>query len=77
MLELLRQGADPHAASNQKRTPLHEACMQGNFMTLSIIFKSRLEKSHIYSSRTSKFSYWETMLYLQGTFMTLLINFHV
>ena len=31
MLELLRQGADPHAASNQKRTPLHEACMQGKF----------------------------------------------
>ena len=47
MLELLRQGADPHAASNQKRTPLHEACMQGIFMTLSIIFKSRVEKSHI------------------------------
>ena len=47
MLELLRQGADPHAASNQKRTPLHEACMQGIFMTLSINFKSRLEKSNI------------------------------
>ena len=29
MLELLLRGADPHAASNQKRTPLHEACMQG------------------------------------------------
>ena len=36
MLELLRQGADPHAASNQKRTPLHEACRQGIFVTLSI-----------------------------------------
>ena len=39
MLELLRQGADPHAASNQKRTPLHEACMQGIFMTRLYYFQ--------------------------------------
>ena len=36
MSELLLRGADPHAASNQKRTPLHEACVQGIFMTLSV-----------------------------------------
>ena len=28
-LELLFHGADPNATSNQKRTPLHEACIQG------------------------------------------------
>ena len=46
MLELLRQGADPHAASNQKRTPLHEACMQGIFMTLLINFHVQAGKMY-------------------------------
>ena len=47
MSELLLRGADPHAVSHQQRTPLHEACVRGISITLSTIFKFRLEKSQI------------------------------
>ena len=29
LVELLTNGAKPNPISNQKRTPLHEACIQG------------------------------------------------
>lgn len=31
LMELLKNGAKPNAISNQKRTPLHEACIQGTY----------------------------------------------
>ena len=41
MSELLLRGADPHAASNQQRTPLHEACVQGiyGYLRLPYLFE--------------------------------------
>lgn len=39
LVELLKNGAKRDPISNQKRTALHEACIQGNKLVLEYVFE--------------------------------------